>query len=78
MALAPPTKVDVEVCARCGGKARILGFVTGPRVVRRILAHLERRASEGEQAWARSGVAGARRELAEASSGWWERCRGAP
>jgi hypothetical protein len=23
-------KVEVEVCARCGGEARILGFVTEP------------------------------------------------
>jgi hypothetical protein len=36
-------RVEVEVCARCGGEARILGFVTEPKVVRRILAHLERR-----------------------------------
>jgi hypothetical protein len=36
-------QVDVEVCARCGGEARILGFVTEPQVIRRILAHLERR-----------------------------------
>ena len=35
-------KVDVEVCARCGGEARIVGFVTESAVVRRILAHLER------------------------------------
>ena len=36
-------RVEVEVCRRCGGEARILGFVTEPAVVRRILAHLERR-----------------------------------
>ena len=30
------------MCPRCGGEARILGFVTEPQVVRRILAHLER------------------------------------
>ena len=35
--------IDVEVCARCGGAARIVGFVTAPAVVRRILGHLERR-----------------------------------
>ena len=35
-------KVDVEVCARCGGEARIIGFVTEPKVIQRILAHLER------------------------------------
>ena len=36
-------RVDVEVCARCGGEARIIGFVTEPQVIRRILAHFERR-----------------------------------
>ena len=36
-------KVDVEGCARCGGEARIIGFVTEPQVVRRILAPLDRR-----------------------------------
>ena len=36
-------QVEVEVCPRCGGEARIIGFVTEPAVVRRILAHLERR-----------------------------------
>ena len=35
-------KVEVEVCARCGGEARIVGFVTESAVARRILAHLER------------------------------------
>jgi len=36
-------QVDVEVCPRCGGEARILAFVTEPAIVRRILAHLEQR-----------------------------------
>jgi hypothetical protein len=35
-------QVEVEVCPRCGGEARIVGFVTEPGVVGRILAHLER------------------------------------
>ena len=36
-------RVDVEVCPRCAGEARILGFVTEPRGVRRMLAHREGR-----------------------------------
>ncbi len=36
-------RVDVEVCARCGSEARIIGFVTEPAAIRRTLAHLERR-----------------------------------
>ena len=39
-------KVEVEVCPRCGGEARIVGFVTEPAVVRRILEHLARRGVE--------------------------------
>jgi len=36
-------KVEVDVCPRCGGEARIIGFVTAPEVVRTILAHQARR-----------------------------------
>ena len=38
--------VDVEVCVGCGGAARIVGLVTAPRVIRRILDHLKRRGIE--------------------------------
>ncbi|MBI5709229.1 MAG: transposase [Candidatus Eisenbacteria bacterium] len=34
---------DVELCPRCGGAARIIGFVTQPTVVGRLLAHLAQR-----------------------------------
>ncbi|MGH7730058.1 MAG: IS91 family transposase, partial [Candidatus Eiseniibacteriota bacterium] len=36
-------KDDVEGCPGCGGEARIVGVVTEPAAVRRILVHLERR-----------------------------------
>jgi len=49
-------QVEVAECPRCGGEARIVGFVTEPRVVRRILAHLERRGVEA-RAGPRAGVA---------------------
>jgi hypothetical protein len=50
--------VDVEVCPRCGGQARIVGFVTQPAVVRRILAHLERRGIEARAGpWAGAAAA---------------------
>ena len=38
--------VEIELCPRCGGAARILGFVTEPAVAARILAHLARRGIE--------------------------------
>ena len=36
-------RIEIEVCPRCGGSMTLLGFVTEPTVVRRILAHLDRR-----------------------------------
>jgi hypothetical protein len=52
-------KVEVEVCPRCGGAARILGFVTEPEVVRRILAHLERRQVDARAGpWAAAAAPG--------------------
>lgn len=52
-------QVEVEVCPRCGGEARIVGFVTEPGVVRRILAHLERRGVEARAGpWAGAAAAG--------------------
>jgi hypothetical protein len=36
-------RVEVEVCARCGGEARIVAFITEPTVIQRILTHLDRR-----------------------------------
>jgi len=51
-------RVDVEVCRRCGGAARILGFVTEPQVIRRILAHLERRGVDARAGpWAGAAAA---------------------
>ncbi len=35
--------VDIEVCPRCGGEVRIIGFVTEPSVITRILSHLASR-----------------------------------
>ena len=51
-------QVEVEVCARCGGEARIIGFVTEPQVIRRILAHLERRGADARAGpWAGAAAA---------------------
>ena len=52
-------RVDVEVCPRCGGAARIVGLVTESAVVRRILAHLERRGVEARAGpWAGAAAPG--------------------
>jgi hypothetical protein len=51
-------RVDVEVCRRCGGEARIIGFVTEPQVIRCILAHLERRGVDARAGpWAGAATA---------------------
>jgi hypothetical protein len=51
-------QVEVEVCPRCGGAMRIVAFVTEPAVVRRILAHLERRGVEARAGlWAGAAAA---------------------
>ena len=50
--------VEVEVCPRCGGEARLLAFVTEPAVVRRILDHLARRGVDARAGpWAGAAAA---------------------
>ena len=50
--------VDVEVCPRCGGAARIIGFVTQPTVAGRILSHLARRGVDARAGpWAGAAAA---------------------
>jgi hypothetical protein len=36
-------EVDPLVCPRCGAEMRIIGFITEPRVIRRILDHIRKR-----------------------------------
>jgi len=35
-------EVDPLICSQCGGALRIVGFITQPRVIRRILDHLKK------------------------------------
>jgi len=35
--------IDVAACPRCGGKIRVIGEVTDPNVIARILEHVKRR-----------------------------------
>jgi len=41
--------IDIEACARCGGKLKIVASIEEPAVVAKILAHLERAAPEQYQ-----------------------------
>ena len=36
-------EVDPLECPRCGGEMRVVGFITQPAVIRRILDHLRKR-----------------------------------
>lgn len=41
--------VDIEACARCGGKLKVIASIEEPAVIAKILAHLERTAPEQHQ-----------------------------
>lgn len=41
--------IDIEACARCGGKLRVIASIEEPQVIAKILAHLERMAPEQVQ-----------------------------
>ena len=42
--------VDIEACARCGGKLAVIASIEEPEVIQKILAHLERTAPDQHQA----------------------------
>jgi hypothetical protein len=42
--------IDIEACARCGGKLKVVASIEEPAVTGKILAHLERTAPDQHQA----------------------------
>ena len=42
--------IEIEGCAHCGGRLRIIASVEEPEVIAKILSHLERTAPEQYQA----------------------------
>jgi hypothetical protein len=38
--------IEIEDCARCGGKLRVIASIEEPEVIAKILAHLERTAGD--------------------------------
>ena len=36
-------EIDPLVCPKCGGQMRVIGFITEPQVIRRILDHLKKK-----------------------------------
>jgi hypothetical protein len=49
-------EVDPLVCPRCGEAMRIIAFITEPKVIAKILRHLETKASEGRSPPPRTGT----------------------
>jgi hypothetical protein len=41
--------IDIEVCARCGGKLKVIASIEESAVIAKILAHLEKAASDRHQ-----------------------------
>ena len=35
--------IDIELCPRCSGKLRVIGALTDPDVIARIVRHVEQR-----------------------------------
>ncbi|MGC4054278.1 MAG: hypothetical protein QM757_34770 [Paludibaculum sp.] len=60
--------VEIEACARCGGKLRIIASIEEPEVIAKILAHLEKTAPDRVPA----GVANRRAGAAGSRGGWFE------
>ncbi len=41
--------IEIESCARCGGKLKIIASIEEPQLIAKILSHLERAAPEQNQ-----------------------------
>jgi hypothetical protein len=44
--------IEIEPCARCGGRLRVIASIEEPELIERILAHRRERSEEG--AWTAS------------------------
>ena len=42
----PSVRFEIEGCARCGGKLKIIASIEDPQVISKILSHLQRTAPE--------------------------------
>ena len=41
--------VEIEACARCGGRLKVIASIEEPAVIAKILAHLQRTAPDQHQ-----------------------------
>ena len=51
--------IEIEGCARCGGKLKIIASIEEPQVIAKILSHLQRTAPQQYSARAAARGAGA-------------------
>lgn len=42
--------IDIDICARCGGKLQVMASIEQPEVIAKILAHLQKTAPDPQQA----------------------------
>lgn len=42
--------IDIDQCARCGGKLKVIASIEEPGVIARILAHIQKTAPDPQQA----------------------------
>jgi hypothetical protein len=42
--------IEIDLCVRCGGKLKVIASIEEPEVIARILAHLQKTASDPQQA----------------------------
>lgn len=48
--------IDIEACARCGGKLKVIASIEESEVIAKILAHLERTAPDPHQSYLNNEV----------------------
>jgi len=41
--------IEIQACARCGGRLRVLASIEDPAVIARILSHLKGAAAQADQ-----------------------------
>ena len=44
-------KIDIETCDHCGGAVKVIASIEDPIVIKKILAHLDRRAEPATPAF---------------------------
>ena len=44
------SRIDIDQCARCGGKLEVIASIEEPQVIARILAHIQKTAPDQHQA----------------------------